>query len=77
MRFWDKLLRSKAKPEPEAPPLRRAEWLAADAPGNPFGVQLLDLMITQEFIGSSRELALERPKTVREGSWHIWNCMHT
>ncbi len=35
----------------------RAPWLAADDPGNPFGVPLLDLMVTQQLIATSSHLA--------------------
>jgi len=35
----------------------KAKWLGADDPGNPFGVELLDLMVTQQLIATSSDRA--------------------
>lgn len=42
--------RSNGKPASE-----KAKWLAADDPGNPFGVELLDLMVTQTITSTTRD----------------------
>ncbi|WP_224369585.1 ankyrin repeat domain-containing protein [Hyalangium versicolor] len=34
-----------------------AKWLAADDPGNPFGVPLLNLMLTQEYVATTQDPA--------------------
>ncbi len=57
--WWDKLRRPKgseasAEPGPTPSP---AKWLAPDDRGNPFGVPLLDLMVTQEFVATSKDPA--------------------
>lgn len=57
--WWDKLRgskRSEAPAEP-APTPTPAKWLAPGDRGNPFGVPLLDLMVTQEFVATSKDPA--------------------
>lgn len=69
--WWNKLWR-KGKPaageavtggKNKAPD--KAKWLAADDPGNPFGVELLDLMMTQTVIATSTDPAI----AARSVSW--------
>lgn len=43
----------------------KAKWLAADDPGNPFGVELLDLMVTQTVVATSADPAV----AARSVSW--------
>lgn len=43
----------------------KARWLAADDLGNPFGVELLDLMVTQTVLGTSNDPAVAK----RSASW--------
>src|SRR4051794_34424211 len=55
MKFGGKRFGSREKPEPEERPRSAARWLAADAPENPFGVRLLDLMVTQDIVAASTD----------------------
>lgn len=43
-----------------------ATWLAVDDPGNPFGVELLDLMVTQTLVATSEDPAIAE----RAVSWN-------
>lgn len=65
--WWKKLFgkRSKGSDPGERPiaqngaaPAAKARWLAPDDPGNPFGVPLLDLMVTQQLIATSSDRAV-------------------
>jgi hypothetical protein len=42
-------------PEPAAPQQPRARWLPANDSGNPFGVPLLDLMMLQGYLATSKD----------------------
>ncbi len=61
--WWSKLTtglfqRPAAPPAPtSASPVPRAAWLPADAPGNPFDVPVLDLMVTQTLLSTSKDPA--------------------
>jgi len=57
--WWDRM-RGRGKSKPSDPGSdggagQRAQWLAPSDPGNPFGVPLLDLMVTQQLIATSGE----------------------
>lgn len=65
--WWKNLLGKRSKdgdpgerptPQNGASPAAKAKWLAADDPGNPFGVALLDLMVTQQLIATSSDRAV-------------------
>ncbi len=67
MAAWWKKLFGKKDPakESEVPlpakgtqPSEKARWLAADDRGNPFGVELLDLMITQKLLATTTDPAI-------------------
>ena len=65
--WWKKFVGKRSEPRPaagEKPPVK-AKWLAADDPGNPFGVELLDLMVTQTVIATSED----RSVAERAVSW--------
>ncbi|MFZ5441991.1 MAG: ankyrin repeat domain-containing protein [Myxococcota bacterium] len=63
-RWLDRLLGRGTNPTAGSEP-RPAKWLAADDPGNPFGVPLLDLMELQELTSTTTELAYAQ----RSVSW--------
>ena len=69
--WWKKLWRKVRAAESEAVTSgqktapNKAKWLAADGPGNPFGVELLDLMITQTVVATSTDPAVAE----RSVSW--------
>jgi hypothetical protein len=65
--WWKKLFGKRSKggdpgerpiPQGGAVPPEKAKWLAADDPGNPFGVELLDLMVTQQLSATSSDRAV-------------------
>jgi hypothetical protein len=51
--WWKKIWGKRS--DDETPRAAKAKWLAADDPGNPFGVELLDLMVTQTVIATSED----------------------
>ncbi len=64
--WWKKILgKQSERPAASGKPPARANWLAADDPGNPFGVELLDLMVTQTVIATSED----RSVAERAVSW--------
>lgn len=71
MSWWSKLskgLGGKAKNAPNKPHSEPAEWLAADDPGNPFDVPILDLMSNLSVISTTDDPALaERSVSWRAG----------
>lgn len=58
--WWKKIFGKRGEPgEPPVPGTGgKAKWLGANAPGNPFGVELLDLMVTQQLIATSTDRAV-------------------
>jgi hypothetical protein len=58
--WWKKIWRKGEAPADDKPSAgdktpAKAKWLAADDPGNPFGVELLDLMFTQTVIATTAD----------------------
>lgn len=64
--WWKRIWGARSeRPAAGAKPPAKAKWLAADDPGNPFGVELLDLMVTQTVIATSEDPAVAQ----RSVSW--------
>jgi hypothetical protein len=66
--WWKKIWGKRDKGSGEdknSRPAEKAKWLAADDPGNPFGFELLDLMVTQHVIATSQD----RDVAARSVSW--------
>ena len=64
--LWDRFKEASSETTPEPSSAKaRATWLGADDPGNPFGVPLLDLMVTQTVMATSQDPEAAQ----RAGSW--------
>ncbi|MBK6683461.1 MAG: ankyrin repeat domain-containing protein [Deltaproteobacteria bacterium] len=55
--WWSKLKRWISEPSPVEPPPAEApaKWVPADSPNNPFGMPILNLMVTQTVIATSKD----------------------
>jgi hypothetical protein len=54
-KIWGKQDKRSGDDKTPAATSEKAKWLGADDPGNPFGVELLDLMVTQTVIATSQD----------------------
>jgi ankyrin repeat protein len=70
-KLWDGLSKPEAgaaDPSPPEPDLETAQWMDADAPDNPFDYDVLNLMVTQTLIATSRDADQARTCMQWQGS---------